>query len=79
MMDDASIFMKTVGAAAGNNVSVYAGGVNDLATQSFKKNPMVFAIGGSVGGVITPPPPEVLIGFFLQATAPKMSTDKNTT
>src|SRR5450432_1487992 len=71
MIDDASTFIKTVGPAAGKVVSVYAGGVNDLEVQSFKKNPIVLATGGSVGGIITtllsfPFPPEVPEGDFLQ-------------
>jgi hypothetical protein len=52
---DASMVINT-DAEEGMVVSVYAGIVNDREDQSFRKNPIVFAIGGSTGGWITPPP-----------------------
>jgi hypothetical protein len=86
MIDDASIFIVTEGAAVGNVVSVYDGGVNDFGAQSFKKNPIVLAIGGSTGGVITTlsPPPfpfplsGVPFGLFLQDVMLKVITHNNT-
>lgn len=49
-------------------VSVYDGGVNDFASQSFKKNPIVLAIGGSTAGsgVVGVTGAGAGVSFFLQ-------------
>ena len=51
MMSEASA-VTVVDAVAGVAASVYAGFVNVLGVQSSRKNPIVFAMGGSTAGVI---------------------------
>src|SRR5664279_5441855 len=76
IMVDASMFIKTEGVPDGIGVSVNDGAAKDFGTQSFKKNPIVLAMGGSTAGMITtlsPPTlpfPELSVEDFLQDPSP---------